>query len=122
MVLEKTLENPLDCRKIKLVHPKRNQSWIFIGGTDAKAEAPILCPLDIKSWFTGKDHDAGKNLRQEEKEVTEDEMVRWHHWLNGHELEKALGDGEGREVWQAAVHGVSKNQIELRDWTTKYLI
>ena len=96
MVLEKTLENPLDCKKIKLIHPKRNKSWIFIGGTDAKAEAPILRPPDTKSWLIGKDPDAGKDWRQEEKGVTEDETFGWHHWLNGHESEQALGDGEGQ--------------------------
>ena len=78
------------------VHPKGNQSWIFIGRTDAEAEASILWP-PVKSWLTGKDPDAGKDRGQEEKGVTEDEMVGWHHWLNGHEFEQAPGDGEGQE-------------------------
>ena len=79
VVLEKTLESPLDCIEIQPVHPKGNQSWIFIGRTDAKAEAPILWPPDVKSWLIGKDPDAGKDWRQEEKGMTEDEMVGWHH-------------------------------------------
>ena len=96
VVLEKTLESPLDCKEIKPVHPKGNQSWIFIGRTDAKAETPILWPPDAKSWLIGKDPDAGKDWGQEEKGTTEDEMVGWHHQLNGHESEQALGDGEGQ--------------------------
>ena len=94
MVLEKTLESPLDCKVIQRVHPKGNQSWIFIGRTDAEAEAPIIWPLDVKNWLTGKDPDAGKNWRQEEKGSTEDEMVGWHHWLNGHEFGQVLGVGD----------------------------
>ena len=97
MVLEKTLENPLDSKEIKPVNPKRNQSWIFIGRTVAEAEAPILWPPDVKSLqYIGKDPDAGKDWRQEEKGATEDEMVGWHHWFNGHELEQTLGDIEGQ--------------------------
>ena len=87
VVLEKTLESLLDCKEIQLVHPKGNQSWIFIGRTDAEAEAPVLWSPDAKSWLTGKDPDAGKDWRQEEKGTTEDEMVGWHHRLNGHEFE-----------------------------------
>ena len=79
VVLEKTLESPLDCKEIQPVHPKGNQFWIFFAGTDAKAKAPILWPPDAKSWLTGKDPDAGKDWRCEEKGTTEDEMVRWHH-------------------------------------------
>ena len=93
-VLEKTLESPLDCKEIKPVNPKGNQSWIFTGKTDAEAEALILWPPDAKSWLIGKDPDAGKDWRQEEKGTTEDEMVGWHHQLDGHEFEQALGDGE----------------------------
>ena len=78
------------------VNPKGNQSWIFIGRTDAEAETPILGPPDAKNWLTGKDPDAGKDWRQEEKEMTEDEMVGWHHWLNGHEFEQATGVGDGQ--------------------------
>ena len=87
VMLEKTSESPLDCKEIKLVNPKGNQSWIFIGRTDAEAEAPILWPPHVKSWLIGKDPDAGKDWGQEEKGTTEDEMARWHHWLNGHESE-----------------------------------
>ena len=94
LVFEKTLESPLDCKKIKPVNPKGNQSWIFIGRTDA--ETPILWPPDAKNWFIGKDPDAGKDWRQEEKRMTEDEMVGWHHWLDGHEFEWAPGAGDGQ--------------------------
>ena len=87
VVLEKTLESPLDCEEIQPVHPKGDQSWIFIGRTDAEDEAPILWPPDMKNWLIGKDPDAGKDWRQEEKGTTEDEMVGWHHQLNGHEFE-----------------------------------
>ena len=87
MVLEKTLERPLDCKEIQPVHPKENQSWIFIGRTDVEAETPILWPPDAKNWLIGKDPDAGKDWRLEEKGMTEDEMAEWHHRLNGHEFE-----------------------------------
>ena len=95
-LLEKTLESPLDCKEIKPVNVKGNQPWIFLGRSDAEAEVPILWPPDVKSWLIRKDHDAGKDWRQEEKGMTEDEMVGWHHWLNGHEFEQAPGDGEGQ--------------------------
>ena len=95
VVLEKTLKSPLDC-KIKLVHPKGNQPWIFTGKTDAEAEAPILWPPDAKNWLIGKDPDAGKDWRQEEKGTAEDEMVGWHHWFDGHEFEQAPGVGDGQ--------------------------
>ena len=87
VVLEKTLESPLDCKEIQPVHPKGNQSWIFIGRTDAEAETLILWPHDVKNQLTGQDPDAGKDWRQEEKGMTEDEMVGWHHWHDGHEFE-----------------------------------
>ena len=96
VVLEKTLESPLDCKEIKPVNPKGNQSWIFTGRTDAEAEAPIIWPLDVKSRFTGKEPDPEKDWRQEETGTTEDEVVGWHHWLDGHEFEKVLGDSEGQ--------------------------
>ena len=86
-VLEKTLESPLDCKEIKSVNPKGNQAWIFFARTDDEAEAPILWPPDAKSQLTGKDPDAWKDWRQEQKGITEDEMVGWHHRLNGHEFE-----------------------------------
>ena len=95
-MLEKTLESSLDCKEIKRVSPKGNQPWIFIGRTDAEAGILMLWPPDVKGWLTGKDPDAGKDWRQEEKGTTEDEMIKWHHRLNGHEFEQALGDGEGR--------------------------
>ena len=87
VVLEKTLESPLNCKEIQPVHPKGNQSGIFTGRADAEAETLILWPPDVKNWLTGKDPDAGKDWRREEKGMTEDEMVGWHHWLNGHEFE-----------------------------------
>ena len=87
VVLEKTLESPLDCKEIKPVHPKGDQFWIFIGRTDVEAESPILWAPDVKNWLIGKDPDAGKDWRLEEKGTAEDEMVGWHHWLNGHEFE-----------------------------------
>jgi len=87
VVLEKTLESPLDSKEIQPVHPKGNQSWMFIGRADAEAETPILWPPAVKSWLIGKDPDAGKDWRREKKGTTEDEMVGWHHWLNGHEFE-----------------------------------
>ena len=97
VVLEKTLESPLDSKEIKSVNPKGNQSWIFIGGTDDEAESPILWPLDGKNWLIGKDPDAGKDWGQEEKGMTEDEMVGWHHRLNGHGFgwTPGVGDGQG---------------------------
>ena len=95
MVLEKTLESLLDGKEIKPVNLKGNQCWIFIGRTNAKAEAPVLLPLDAKNWLIGKDPDAGKDWRQEEKETTGWD-VGWHHWLNGHEFEQARGVGDGQ--------------------------
>ena len=87
VVLEKTLESPLDCKEIQPVHPKGDQSWVFIGRTDVEAETPILWPPHVKSWLIWKDPDTGKNWGQEQKGMTEDEMVGWHHRLNGHEFE-----------------------------------
>ena len=91
--VEKTLQSPLNCKEMKPVDPKGNQSWIFIGKTDAEAETPILWPPDAKNWLIGKDPDAGKDWRQE-KGMTEDELVGWHHRLHGHEFEQAPGDSE----------------------------
>ena len=96
VVLENTLESLLDCKEIQPVHPKGDQSWVFIGRTDAEAGTPILWPPDAKSWLTGKDPDAGKDWRQEEKGTTEDKMVGWHHQLDGHEFEQAPGVGDGQ--------------------------
>ena len=97
VVLEKTLESPLNCKEIKPVHSKGDQSWVFIGRTDAKAEIPILWPSDAKNWLIGKDPDAGRDWRWEVKGMSEDEVVGWHHWLNGHAIEWAprVGDGQG---------------------------
>ena len=112
VVLEKTLESSLYSREIKPVNPKGNQSWIFIGRTDAEAEAPILWPPDAKSWFTGKNPDAGKGWGQEEKGATEDEMVGWHTDSMDMSLSKLWQGVKDREAWHAAVHGIS-------DWTTQ---
>ena len=96
VVLEKTLESPLDCKEIQPVNPKGNQYWIFIGGTDAEAETPIIWPPDVKNWLIRKDPDAGKVWKQEQRGTIEDEMIGWHHWLDGHELEQAPGVGDGQ--------------------------
>ena len=96
VVLKKPLESLLDCKEIPPVHPKGNQSCILIRKTDAEAETPILWLPNAKNWPFGKDPDAGKDWRQEEKGITEDEMVAWHHWLDGHEFEQALGVGDGQ--------------------------
>ena len=97
VVLEKTLESLLDCKEIQPVHPKGNQTWMLIGRTDVEAETPIFWPPDVKSWLIWKDPDVGKDWRQEEERTTEDEMVRWHHWLIGHKFGSTLGvcDGQG---------------------------
>ena len=118
VMLEHTLESPLDFKENQPVHPKGNQSWIFIGRTDAEAEAPKLWPPDVKNQLTGKDPDTGKDWRQEVKGTTEDEMVEWHHWLDGHEFEQAPGVGDGREAWHAAVHRVTGlDMTEWLNWT-----
>ena len=96
VMLEKTLESPLDCKEIQLVHPKGKQPWIFTWRTDAEAEAPVLWLPDAKNQLIRKDCDAGKDWGHEEKGATEDEMVGWHHWLSGHEFEQTPGDSEGQ--------------------------
>ena len=115
-VLEKTFESPLDYKETKPVNPKGNQSWIFIGRTDAEAETPILWPPHAKSWLIRKDSDAGKPWRQEDG-TTEDEMVGWHQQLDGHEFEQAPGLVIDREAWCAAAHGVAKSWTWLSSRT-----
>ena len=117
VVLEKTLESPLDCKEIQPVPHKGNQPWVFIGRTDAEAETPILWPPHAESWFTGKDPDVGRDWGQEEETTTEDEMAGWHHRLNGHEFEQTLELVMDREAQRAAIHGVSKSWTGLSDWT-----
>ena len=107
-VLEKTLESPLDSKEIQPIHLKGNQSWIFIGRIDTEVEAPTVWPPDAKSRLTGEDPDAWKGWKQEEKRMTEERMVGWHHQLNGHEFEQALEMVKDREAWRAAVHGVAE--------------
>ena len=117
VVLDKTLENPLDCKEIQPVHPK-DQSWVFIGRTDAEAETPLLCPPHKKSWLVGKDPDAGRDCGQEEKGMTEDEMARWHHRLYGHEFDWV---NSGR-WWLTGRPGVLQfmgSQRDGQDWATE---
>ena len=116
VVLEKTLESPLDCKEIKPVNPKGNQSWIFIGRTES--EALILWPPDMKNWLIGKDSDAGKDWRQEKKGMTEDEMVGWNPWFNGHEFEQTPGDSEEQGIQVCCSPGVTKSRTRLWDWIT----
>ena len=114
VVLEKTLESPLECKEIKPGNPKGNQSWVFIARTDAEAEAPILWPPDVKKWLICKDPDAGKDWRQEEKGTTENEMVGWHHQLNGHEFEQAPGVGDGQG---SVLQSTGLQRVKMGDWT-----
>ena len=124
VVLEKTLESLLDSKEIKPVNPKGSQSWLFIGRTDAEAEAPILWPTDAKNWFTGKDPDAGKDWRREEKGTTEDEMVGWHHQFNRHEFEQApgVGAGQGRLVCCSSWGCNELDTTEWLNWTRRYML
>ena len=117
VVLEKTLESPLDCKEIQSVNPKGNQSWIFIGRTDAEAETPILWPSDAMNWLLGKDPDSGKDWMQ--KGMTEDGMVGWHHQLDGHEFEQALGvgDGQGRFLCCSPWGCKELHTTEVLNWT-----
>ena len=117
VVLEKTLESPLDCKEIQPVHPKGNQPWIFIGRTDAEAETPIFGPPDVKDWLIWKDPHAGKDWRLKEKGMTEHEMIGLHHWLHGHEFEQALGAGDGQGDLACCSPWVAKSWIWLSDWT-----
>ena len=113
----KRLLNPLDCKEFQPVHPKGDQSWVFMGRTDTEAATPVLWPPHAKSWLIGKDPDAGRDWGQEEKGTTEDKMAGWHHWLDGHEFELILGFVMDREAWHAAIHGVAKSRTCLSDWT-----
>ena len=119
VVLEKTLESPLDCKEIQPVHLKGDQSWLFIGKTDTEAETPILWPSDAKNWLIGKDLVAGKDWKPEEKGTTEDEMVGWHHWLDGDEFEQVLGVGEGQGSlpWCSPWGCKESNMTEWLNWT-----
>ena len=124
VVLDKTLESPLQTLKeIQPVHRKRNNSWVFIGRTDVEAETPILWPTDVKNWLIGKDHDPGKDWRQEEKGMTEGETSGWHHWHNGHGFEQALGVGDGQgglaccSPWGRKV----SDMTERLNWTEAFI-
>ena len=117
VVLEKALESPLDCKEIQPVHSKGDQSWVFIGRTDAKSETLILWPPHAKSWLIGKDSDAGRDWGQEEKGTTDDEMDGWHHRLDGREFGWIAKLMIGREAWRAAIHGVTESRTQLSDWT-----
>ena len=121
VVLEKTLESPLDCKEIQPVPPKGDQSWVFIGRTDVEAETPILWPPDAKSWLIWKDLDAGKDWRQEEKGMTEDEMVGWHHRFNRHGFGWApgFGDGQGSLVCCSSWGHKESDTTERLNWTEK---
>ena len=119
VVLEKTLESPLDCKEIQPVYPKGDQFWVFIGKTDVEAETPIFWPPDVKIWLIWKDSDAGKNWGQEEKEMTEDQMVGWHHQLNGHEFGQTPGvdDGQGGLACYSSRGCKELDTTERLNWT-----
>ena len=119
VVLEKTLENPLDCKEIQPVHPKGDQSWVFIGRTGVEAETPILWPPDENNWLIWKDPDAGKDWGQEETGMTEDEMVGWHHWLDGHGFEwtPGVGDGQGGLACCDSWGGKELDTTKRLNWT-----
>ena len=119
VMLEKTLKGPLDCKEIKPINPKGNQSWMLIGRTDAEAETPILWPPDVKNWLTEKDPDGGKDWRQEEKGTTQNEMAGWHHQLDGHEFEWAsgVGDGEGSLVCHSPWGHKESDTTQQLNWT-----
>ena len=122
VMLEKALESPLHCKEIEPVHPKGNQSWIYIGRTDAEAETSILWLPGAKNWLFGKDSDAGKDWRWEEKRMTEDEMVGWHHRLNGHEFEQSLGVDDGQRSLACCSPWVHKelDTTGWLNWTEQY--
>ena len=126
VVLEKTLEGPLDYKEIQPVHPKGNQFWMFIGRTDVDAETPILWPPDVRNWLIWKDPDAGKDQRREEKATTEDEMAGWHHGLNGRESEWTPGDGDGQgglvccNSWGHKESDTTEQLTELNWWAMEW--
>ena len=123
VVLEKTLESPLDCKEIQPVHLKGDHSWMFTGKTDVEAETPILWPPDVKSQLIGKDADAGKDWRPKEKRAREDEMAGWHHWLDGRESERTLGvgDGQGGLVCCDSWSRKESDTAERLNWTEQSL-
>ena len=123
VVLEKTLESPLDCKEIQLVHSKGDQPWDFFGRNDAKAETPVLWPPHVKSWLIGKESDAGRDWGQEEKGTIEDEMAGWHHWLYGHESEWTLGldDGQGGLACCDSWDRKESDTTERLNWTESTL-
>ena len=115
VMLEKTLESPLDCKEIQPVHSEGDQSWVFFGKNDAKAETSVLWPPHVNSWLIGKDCDAGRDWGQEEKGTTEDEMAGWHHWLDGHEFEwtPGVGDGQGG---LACCNSWGRKELDTTEW------
>ena len=117
--LEKALKSSLNHKEIQPVHPKWHQFWMFIGRTDAEAEVPVLWPVDVKGQIIGKDPDAGKDWRWEEKGTTEDEMVGWHHWLDGHEFEQALGGRDGQGGLACCSPWDHKELDLMSNWTTE---
>ena len=119
VVLEKTLESPLDCKEMQPVHSKGDQSWVFIGRSDAEVETPVLWPPHAKSWLIGKDSDAGRDWGQEEKGMTEDEMAGWHHWIDGRESEwtPGVGDGQGGLACYDSWGSKESNMTERLIWS-----
>ena len=116
VVLEKTLESPLDSKKIKSVHPKGNQSWKFIGRSDARVEAPILWPSDTKKWLIGKDPAAGKDWKWKEKGMAEDKMVGWPHWVSEHEFEQSPGVGDGQSGCLVCCSLWGHKELDMTEW------
>ena len=119
VVLEKTLESRLDCKEIQPVRPKEDQSWVFIGRTDAEAETPVFWPPHVKSWLIGKDSDAGRDWGQEEKGMTEDEIVGWYYWLDGHEFGWTPGSGSWWWTGRPGVLGFMGSQRVGHDWASE---